>query len=114
MGCLSANSVVDESVKADEAQRKNSLKLNNRINATISRDQREGKACRKLLLLGAGESGKSTLFKQMQVLHGGGYSTAERQSFLWIIHRNVIIRVPMYSINHITMIGTYRTRQVVA
>jgi len=36
----------------------------------------------KLLLLGAGESGKSTLLKQMKVLHKGGYSEAERNDFV--------------------------------
>jgi len=31
----------------------------------------------KLFLLGAGESGKSTLVKQMKIIHGDGYSTDE-------------------------------------
>ena len=65
-------------------------KTNAKINRALSRDRNTDSSRRKLLLLGAGESGKSTLFKQMQVLHGGGYSDEERRSFLWIIHRNVI------------------------
>ena len=35
----------------------------------------------KILLLGAGESGKSTIFKQMKVIHKDGYSEAERKGF---------------------------------
>ena len=45
---------------------------------------------KKLMLLGAGESGKSTIFKAVKVLYSGGYSPDERAQFTWIIHRNVI------------------------
>lgn len=44
----------------------------------------------KLLLLGAGESGKSTIFKQMRIINSSGYTSAELRQFRWIIHRNVI------------------------
>jgi len=45
----------------------------------------------KLLLLGAGESGKSTLFKQLVSIYGKGYPEAERTGFIPSIHNNVII-----------------------
>ena len=45
---------------------------------------------KKLLLLGAGESGKSTVFKQMRIINAAGYSSGELRQFRWIIHRNVI------------------------
>lgn len=40
--------------------------------------------------LGAGESGKSTILKQMKILHQGGYSEAERESYREIIWSNTI------------------------
>jgi len=43
----------------------------------------------KMLLLGAGESGKSTIFKQMKVIHKNGYSNAERKEFISIVHSNI-------------------------
>ncbi|XP_071505575.1 guanine nucleotide-binding protein G(s) subunit alpha-like [Diadema antillarum] len=43
----------------------------------------------RLLLVGAGESGKSTIVKQMKILHKGGYSESERREFLPIIMENV-------------------------
>ena len=44
----------------------------------------------KLLLLGAGESGKSTFVKQMKIIHGDGYSIHELNSFINIIHGNLL------------------------
>jgi GTPase SAR1 family protein len=53
----------------------------------------------KLLLLGAGESGKSTLFKQMNMLYGKGYSESDRRGFAPVIHTNVLIAVQMLAAN---------------
>jgi GTPase SAR1 family protein len=44
----------------------------------------------KLLLLGAGESGKSTLFKQMIQIYGAGFPDQERLNYKNIIHGNII------------------------
>jgi len=49
----------------------------------------------KLLLLGAGQSGKSTLFKQMIKIYGKGFSDQERQTFKPIIHNNILISMKM-------------------
>lgn len=44
-----------------------------------------------MLLLGAGESGKSTLFKQMKVLDGGKeFTDVEKQNLKPVIHNNTI------------------------
>lgn len=39
---------------------------------------------------GAGESGKSTILKQMKLIHEGGYSRDERESFKEIIFSNTV------------------------
>lgn len=56
----------------------------------------------KLLLLGAGESGKSTLFKQMKILYGSaavqqqgaragaGFSEEERMNMKLVVHQNIL------------------------
>ncbi|XP_056116940.1 guanine nucleotide-binding protein G(t) subunit alpha-2 [Rhinichthys klamathensis goyatoka] len=44
----------------------------------------------KLLLLGAGESGKSTIVKQMKILHQGGYTKEEQMEFRSIIFGNIL------------------------
>ena len=43
----------------------------------------------KLLLLGAGESGKSTIFKQLKIIHQNGYSLAELTRYQEIVRKNV-------------------------
>ncbi|KAG5463028.1 MAG: guanine nucleotide binding protein, alpha subunit, partial [Olpidium bornovanus] len=40
--------------------------------------------------LGAGESGKSTILKQMKMIHDGGYSNDEREGFKEIIFSNTV------------------------
>lgn len=44
----------------------------------------------KLLLLGAGESGKSTIFKQMRVLFGAPLSEEEKQQITPVVYNNTI------------------------
>jgi GTPase SAR1 family protein len=44
----------------------------------------------KLLLLGAGESGKSTLLRQLNEIHGKGFTDTEREVYRPIIFNNMI------------------------
>jgi hypothetical protein len=43
----------------------------------------------KMLMSGAGESGKSTVIKQMKIIHQGGFSQEELSDFRPQIYRNV-------------------------
>lgn len=44
----------------------------------------------KILLLGSGESGKSTIVKQMKILHQNGYTTDELLEYRPFIHKNIM------------------------
>lgn len=44
----------------------------------------------KLLLLGTGESGKSTIFKQMQILYEHGFTDHDKNTYRHVIRRNVL------------------------
>eukprot|EP00795_Rhopilema_esculentum_P000017 gene17-9614_t len=44
----------------------------------------------KLLLLGAGESGKSTIVKQMKIIHESGYSPEECKQYKPVVFSNTI------------------------
>ena len=44
----------------------------------------------RILLLGAGEGGKSTIVKQMRIIHGSGYSQGDRIHYRSIVYSNTI------------------------
>ncbi|MCJ1386116.1 hypothetical protein MMC17_009241 [Xylographa soralifera] len=45
----------------------------------------------KVLLLGAGESGKTTLLKQIRLLHTIGFSTGEKEDYRSVIFWNILV-----------------------
>ncbi|KAK9455453.1 guanine nucleotide binding protein, alpha subunit [Dipodascopsis uninucleata] len=63
---------------------------NDEIENQLKRDRMNQRNEIKMLLLGAGESGKSTIIKQMKLIHEGGYSRDERLSFRDIIFSNTV------------------------
>ncbi|BFZ12731.1 hypothetical protein BsWGS_15770 [Bradybaena similaris] len=44
----------------------------------------------KLLLLGAGESGKSTIVKQMKIIHEGGFTLEDNKQYKPIVYSNTV------------------------
>lgn len=44
----------------------------------------------KVLLLGSGESGKSTIVKQMKIIHQGGYTKEELQEHTPFVYKNIL------------------------
>jgi GTPase SAR1 family protein len=63
---------------------------NDDIDDQLNEDRQKNEEIHKLLLLGAGESGKSTLFKQMIHIYGPGWSDKEKRTYIAIIYRNII------------------------
>lgn len=68
-----------------------------RIHREIERQLRNDKMVShrefKLLLLGTGESGKSTFIKQMRIINGKGYSEDDRKAFTRLIYQNIMTAI---------------------
>ena len=67
-------------------QRAQSLEIDRQLACDAQRHKRES----KILLLGAGESGKSTIMKQIKIIHQNGYITEELLSYRSTIWRNLV------------------------
>jgi len=65
-------------------------RANKAIEAKLAVQERAEMQVHKLLLLGAGESGKSTLFKQMISIYGKGFPDTERDTYRPIIYHNIL------------------------
>ncbi|KAJ7741980.1 heterotrimeric G-protein alpha subunit, GPA3-like protein [Mycena maculata] len=60
------------------------------IDRQLEEDSKKFKKECKILLLGSGESGKSTIVKQMKIIHQDGFSHEELIAFRPTIHKNVL------------------------
>lgn len=63
---------------------------NDMVDTKLWKAQRNDSEVIKLLLLGAGESGKSTLFKQMTKLFGEGFSEKDLMMYIPMVYNNVL------------------------
>jgi GTPase SAR1 family protein len=79
-GCLSGESGADRAA----------AKASKDIEKAMSNQYKVDNAKVKLLLLGAGESGKSTIFKQMRVLFGAKLTEEEKRQITPVVYGNTI------------------------
>jgi GTPase SAR1 family protein len=63
------------------------------VNRELQSDKRTETGVRKLLFLGSGGSGKSTLFKQLRTIHGGGFTELDRRGYRDHIYSQVIVQM---------------------
>ncbi|VDQ00525.1 unnamed protein product [Trichobilharzia regenti] len=74
------------SEEAREQQR-----ISREIERQLHKDKSAGRKEVKLLLLGTGESGKSTFVKQMRIIHGAGYTDSDKRAFIALIYQNIFL-----------------------
>lgn len=84
MGCFGS-----QSSKASQDDSKNQKRRSDAISRQLQKDKQVYRATHRLLLLGAGESGKSTIVKQMRILHVNGFTEAEKRQKIEDIKKNI-------------------------
>ena len=85
MSCCGNSETPEEREERVAAQ-----KRNKQLEQNMNQQEQRENAINKLLLLGAGESGKSTLFKQMIKIYGDGFPKEERKAFAQVIYNNIL------------------------
>uniref|UniRef100_A0A0K8U190 Guanine nucleotide-binding protein G(Q) subunit alpha n=1 Tax=Bactrocera latifrons TaxID=174628 RepID=A0A0K8U190_BACLA len=85
--CCSCGSVPDN---RGEGEKEEEDFNERKINEELERYFIELNSAKKLLLLGTGEAGKSTFFKQMHINYGGGFSPEARLEYKRVIHQNIL------------------------
>ncbi|ORY89951.1 guanine nucleotide binding protein, alpha subunit, partial [Syncephalastrum racemosum] len=68
----------------------NQVQKNSEIDKQLERDRGRREKEYKILLLGSGESGKSTILKQMKIINQNGYTKQELFSWRIIVYRNIV------------------------
>ncbi|CAN9513169.1 unnamed protein product [Ophioblennius macclurei] len=71
------------------AEERENQRINEEIERQLRKDKKDSRRELKLLLLGTGESGKSTFIKQMRIIHGGGYSEEDKRSYAKLVFQNI-------------------------
>jgi len=60
------------------------------IDRQLEKDKVQYRRTVKILLLGSGESGKSTFLKQMRIIHGNNFVAEELKQFKLVIYGNIV------------------------
>lgn len=83
------NEEIEKIIRVDKKKQEREVKL-----LLLGTDHGRGNDIVAIVLLtdviGAGESGKSTVLKQMRIIHAGGFSKLERKQWRVVIFNNLI------------------------
>ncbi|KAA8589959.1 hypothetical protein FQN60_013324 [Etheostoma spectabile] len=71
-------------------EEKTTIAVDREIERILKQQKKKQRREIKILLLGTGESGKTTFIRQMRIIHGRGFSEEERRTFAKCIFQNIL------------------------
>merc|ERR1712093_278796 len=89
MGIHSEHSRINMNCCGGETIDPEAQEQSRKIDADMKKQRKRDHDTVRLLLLGAGESGKSTVAKQMKIIHQESWTEEERKNFVMTIHQNI-------------------------
>ncbi|XP_036669800.2 G protein alpha q subunit [Drosophila suzukii] len=72
-------------------QDKEEKRISREIDKKLRKDKKKGRLEFKVLVLGTGDSGKSTFIKQMRIIHGSGYSDEDKRRHIKLVFQNIFM-----------------------
>lgn len=113
MGCFGSAGSKQTETSSNSEDTKSQKRRSDAITKQLQKDKQVYRATHRLLLLGAGESGKSTIVKQMRILHVNGFSDTERRQKIEDIKKNIrdaiLVSIqcsPQFSIHSVVLANT--------
>uniref|UniRef100_A0A3B4U2Q8 Guanine nucleotide-binding protein subunit alpha n=1 Tax=Seriola dumerili TaxID=41447 RepID=A0A3B4U2Q8_SERDU len=74
-------------------EEKRTIAVDKEIKRILKQQKKKERREIKILLLGTGESGKTTFIRQMRIIHGRGFSEEERKTFAKCIFQNILTAI---------------------
>ncbi|XP_068175609.1 guanine nucleotide-binding protein subunit alpha-15-like isoform X2 [Antennarius striatus] len=74
-------------------EEKRSIAVDKEIQRILKQQKKNTRREIKILLLGTGESGKTTFIRQMRIIHGRGFSEEDRRAFAKCIYQNIFTAI---------------------
>ncbi|KAJ8271094.1 hypothetical protein GJAV_G00122680 [Gymnothorax javanicus] len=74
-------------------QERKDIEVDREIQRILKQQKKRERKEIKVLLLGTGESGKTTFIKQMRIIHGEGYSEENRKEFAKLVFQNIFTSI---------------------
>lgn len=90
---------------------KENRRINDEIERQIRKDCLRQKTELKLLILGTGDSGKSTFIKQMRIIHGTGYTDEDRKGFVKFVINDIYLAINTLIMSMSALGINYKTKK---